>query len=237
MPCPARLVVLLTDSDWQALWVTLQLAAISTALLLLIGLPLAAWRVRRQTRLRQVLDAVLALPLVLPPTVLGFYLLVLFAPDTAPGAAWLWLTGHPLAFSFSGLVLGSVLYSMPFVVQPLTVAFREIPPSLLEAAASLGAGRWERMLRVILPLLRRGLLVAATLGFAHTLGEFGVVLMLGGSIPGETQMVSIALFQHVEALRYAEAHRLAACLLGLSFLLLLLVYGLGDPRRAAPMRQ
>jgi molybdate transport system permease protein len=179
---------------------------------------------------------VLALPLVLPPTVLGFYLLVLFAPTTPLGQAWHWLTGQGLAFSFAGLVLGSVLYSLPFVVQPLTVAMREIPQSLLEAAASLGANRWERLLRVVLPLLRRGILVAGTLGFAHTLGEFGVVLMLGGSIPGETQVVSIALFQHVEALRYGEAHRLAACLLGLSFLLLLLVYGLGDTRRAAPMR-
>lgn len=233
---------MLSSNDWQALAITLQLAAISTVLLLLIGLPLAAWRVRRQTRLRQVLDAILALPLVLPPTVLGFYLLVLFAPTTSLGAGWQWLTGHGLAFSFSGLVLGSVIYSLPFVVQPLTVAFREIPSNLLEAAASLGASRWERLLWVVMPLLRRGLLVAATLGFAHTLGEFGVVMMLGGSIPGETQVVSIALFQHVEALRYAEAHRLAACLLGLSFLLLLLVYGLGDPRRssslsaAAPLR-
>lgn len=226
---------MLTDSDWQALWLTLQLAALSTALLVLIGIPLAAWRVRKQTRLRQMLDAVLALPLVLPPTVLGFYLLVLFAPDTLLGRTWIGLTGQQLAFSFSGLVLGSVIYSMPFVVQPLTVAFREIPPALLEAAASLGANRWQRLLRVILPLLRRGLLVAATLGFAHTLGEFGVVLMLGGSIPGETQVVSISLFQHVEALRYAEAHRLAAWLLGLSFGLLLLVYGLGDPRRSSPM--
>jgi molybdate transport system permease protein len=228
--------VLLTDSDWQALSITLQLAALSTALLLAIGLPLAAWRVRKQTALRRILDAVLALPLVLPPTVLGFYLLVLFAPTTPLGQAWHWLTGHGLAFSFTGLVLGSVLYSLPFVVQPLTVAMREIPQSLLEAAASLGANRWQRLLRVVLPLLRRGILVAGTLGFAHTLGEFGVVLMLGGSIPGETQVVSIALFQHVEALRYGEAHRLAVCLLGLSFLLLLLVYGLGDTRRAAPMR-
>ena len=228
--------MLLTDSDWQALSITLQLAALSTALLLVIGLPLAAWRVRKQTALRRILDAVLALPLVLPPTVLGFYLLVLFAPTTPLGQAWHWLTGHGLAFSFTGLVLGSVLYSLPFVVQPLTVAMREIPQSLLEAAASLGANRWERLLRVVLPLLRRGILVAGTLGFAHTLGEFGVVLMLGGSIPGETQVVSIALFQHVEALRYGEAHRLAACLLGLSFLLLLLVYGLGDSRRTTPMR-
>lgn len=236
MHCLARPVVLLTDGDWQALAITLRLATVSTALLLLIGLPLAAWRVRRQTRLRQILDAVLALPLVLPPTVFGFYLLVAFAPDTALGAGWIWLTGRPLAFSFAGLVLGSVIYSLPFVVQPLTVALREIPPSLLEAAASLGAGRWERLRRITLPLLRRGLLVASTLGFAHTLGEFGVVLMLGGSIPGATQVVSVALFQHVEALRYAEAYRLAGCLLGLSFLLLLVVYGLGDSRRSAPMR-
>ncbi|WP_120994732.1 molybdate ABC transporter permease subunit [Stutzerimonas urumqiensis] len=219
---------MLAASDWQALWLTLRLAALSTALLLLIGLPLAAWRVRKQTRLRKLLDALIALPLVLPPTVLGFYLLVLFAPDTALGRGWIALTGQQLAFSFSGLVLGSVVYSLPFVVQPLTVALREIPASLLEAAASLGASRFERLLRVVLPLLRRGVLVAATLGFAHTLGEFGVVLMLGGSIPGETQVASIALFQHVEALRYAEAHRLAAWLLGLSFGLLLVVYGFGD---------
>jgi molybdate transport system permease protein len=228
--------VLLTDSDWQALALTLQLAAASTVILLLLGLPLAAWRVRKQTRLRQILDAVLALPLVLPPTVFGFYLLVLFAPSTFLGNSWIWLTGQQLAFSFNGLVLGSVIYSLPFVVQPLTVAFREIPPSLLEAAASLGANRWQRFVRVSLPLLRRGLLVASTLAFAHTLGEFGVVLMLGGSIPGSTQVVSVALFQHVEALRYAEAHRLAACLLGISFVLLLLVYGLGDSRRSSVLR-
>lgn len=229
--------MLLTEGDWQALLLSLQLAGISTALLLLLGLPLAAWRVRKQSRLRQVLDAVLALPLVLPPTVLGFYLLVLFAPQTSLGTAWAWLTGQGMAFSFAGLVLGSVLYSLPFVVQPLTVALREIPPSLLEVAASLGANRWQRLLWVTLPLLRRGLLVAATLGFAHTLGEFGVVMMLGGSIPGETQVASIALFQHVEALRYGQAHQLAACLLGLSFLLLLLVYGLGDSRRSPPLKQ
>ncbi|WP_437881929.1 molybdate ABC transporter permease subunit [Pseudomonas sp. LRF_L74] len=223
--------MLLSDGDWLALAVTLKLAAITTLILLIIGLPLAAWRVRKQTRLRKVLDAVLALPLVLPPTVLGFYLLVLFAPNTALGASWLWATGHGLAFSFPGLVVGSVIYSLPFVVQPLTVAMREIPPSLLEAAACLGANRWERLWRVTLPLLRRGLLVACTLCFAHTLGEFGVVMMLGGSIPGQTQVVSIALFQHVEALRYEQAHHLAACLLALSFFLLLMVYGFGDARR------
>ena len=201
---------------------------------MLIGLPLAIWRVRQETPLRRVLDAVLALPLVLPPTVLGFYLLVLFAPQTLLGSSWQWLSGQPLAFSFAGLVLGSVIYSLPFVVQPLTVALREIPANLLESAASLGANRWQRLWRITLPLLRRGLLVAATLGFAHTLGEFGVVLMLGGSIPGETQVVSIALFQHVEASRYTQAHQLAAMMLGLSFFLLLLVYGLGAQRRAAP---
>ena len=226
---------MLAESDWLALWLTIKLAALSTLLLVLIGIPLAAWRVQKQTRCRQVVDAVLAMPLVLPPTVLGFYLLVLFAPNTWLGQSWMALTGQQLAFSFSGLVLGSVIYSMPFVVQPLTVAFREIPPSLLQAAASLGANRWQRLRWVTLPLLRRGLLVASTLGFANTLGEFGVVLMLGGSIPGETQVVSIALFQHVEALRYGQAHLLAAWLLGISFTLLLLVYGLGDPRRAAPM--
>lgn len=226
--------MLLSNADWQAIGITLQLAGLSTAILMLIGLPLAIWRVRRETPLRRVLDAVLALPLVLPPTVLGFYLLVLFAPQTLLGSSWQWLSGQPLAFSFAGLVLGSVIYSLPFVVQPLTVALREIPANLLESAASLGANRWQRLWRITLPLLRRGLLVAATLGFAHTLGEFGVVLMLGGSIPGETQVVSIALFQHVEASRYTQAHQLAAMMLGLSFFLLLLVYGLGAQRRAAP---
>ncbi|TWI56744.1 molybdate transport system permease protein [Pseudomonas duriflava] len=228
--------MLLSEGDWQALVLTLKLAALSTALLTLIGLPLAAWRVRKQTRLRQALDAVIALPLVLPPTVLGFYLLVIFAPDSLLGQGWTSLFGHPLPFSFAGLVMGSCIYSLPFVVQPLTVAFREIDPRLLEAAATLGCGRLERFYRVTLPLLRRGLLVAASLAFAHTLGEFGVVLMLGGSIPGQTQVVSIAIFQHVEALRYADAHRLAGFLLVLSFLVLLFVYGQGGNRPYSALR-
>jgi len=228
--------VLLSEGDWQALALTLKLAVLSTVLLLLIGLPLAAWRVRKQTRLRQVLDAVIALPLVLPPTVLGFYLLVVFAPDSMLGSAWETVFGHPLPFSFAGLVMGSMIYSIPFVVQPLTVAFRELNPRLFEAAATLGCGRIERFFRVTLPLLKRGLLVAASLAFAHTLGEFGVVLMLGGSIPGQTQVVSIAIFQHVEALHYAEAHRLAGFLLVLSFLILLFVYGNGDTRSYSALR-
>ena len=224
----------LTSADFAAIWLTLQLASLTTVLLLLIGTPIAWWLAHTRSRLKAPVGALVALPLVLPPTVIGFYLLVAMGPHGPVGQLTQSLGLGTLPFSFAGLLVGSLIYSLPFVVQPLTVALREIPVNLLESAASLGANRWQRLWRITLPLLRRGLLVAATLGFAHTLGEFGVVLMLGGSIPGETQVVSIALFQHVEASRYAQAHQLAAMMLGLSFFLLLLVYGLGAQRRAAP---
>jgi molybdate transport system permease protein len=217
------------------LLLTLRLAAVTTVVLLLLGTPLAWWLARTRWRGRAAVEAVVALPLVLPPTVLGFYLLLLLAPRGPLGALWGAAGGEPLVFSFTGLVIGSVLYSLPFVVQPLQGTFAGIDARLLEAAAALGAGPWRRFGAVVLPLSRGGLLTAATLGFAHTVGEFGVVLMLGGNVPGETRVVSIAVYDHVEALEYAEAHRLAALLMVFSFVSLLAVYGLG--RRAPEGRR
>ena len=211
---------MLNPADLQALWLTLQLAAISTLLLLLLGIPLAWWLARSRARWRFALEALIALPLVLPPTVLGFYLLLALGsrgPLDFIGLA-------PLAFSFKGLVIGSVIYSLPFVVQPLQNAFERIGPRPLEVAATLGARPLDALLTVALPLARPGLLSAAVLGFAHTLGEFGVVLMIGGNIPGETRVASIAIYEHVESLDYAAAHGLSLVLLVLSFVLLLLVF-------------
>jgi molybdate transport system permease protein len=175
---------------------------------------------------RPVVEAVVAVPLLLPPTVLGFYLLIILGPAGAVGGFWESLGGPRLVFSFPGLVIGSVIYSMPFVVQPLHNAFRAVPGRLLDAAAALRAGPWDRFFSVVLPLARPGFLTAATLGFAHTVGEFGVVLMIGGNIPGRTEVISIALYNHVEALEYTEAHVLAAILLAFCFFVLLLVYAL-----------
>ena len=208
-----------------ALQLTVELALLSTAIMLLIALPLSAWLARSQSVTARIVEAVIALPLVLPPTVLGFYLLIAFAPDGLIGAPWLQLSGRTLAFSFSGLVLGSVIYSLPFVVQPLQSAFERAPVSSLELAAVLGAGPLERLATVTLPLMMPSVLVAVGLGFAHTLGEFGVALMIGGNIPGETQVLSIALYDRIEVLDYAVAHRLAAGLLIFSFMLMLLLYG------------
>ncbi len=217
---------MLSDADLTALWITLKLAAITTLILLLLGTPLAWWLSRTRSRLRAPFEAVVALPLVLPPTVLGFYLLIALGPDGPIGQLSEHLGGRPLAFTFSGLVLGSVLYSLPFVVQPLQDAFNAIGRRPLEVAATLRATPLDRFLTVALPLARPGYLTAAVLGFAHTLGEFGVVLMIGGNIPGKTQVLSIAIYDHVEALEYERAHLLAGGLLTLSFLLLLAVYGL-----------
>jgi molybdate transport system permease protein len=209
------------------LLLTLRLAAVTTVVLLVLGAPLAWWLARTRWRGRAAVEAVVALPLVLPPTVLGFYLLLMMAPRGPLGSLWRAAGGGTLVFSFTGLVIGSVLYSLPFVVQPLQGVFASIDRRLLEAAAALGAGPWRRFRSVVLPLSRGGLLTAATLGFAHTVGEFGVVLMLGGNVPGRTRVVSIAVYDHVEALEYAEAHRLAALLLAFSFASLLAVYGFG----------
>ncbi len=215
----------LLDSDISALWLTLQLAAVTTVILMVVGAPLAWWLSRSISRFASVIEATVALPLILPPTVIGFYLLIAFSPDNFLGSGWLALTGQPLAFTFSGLVVGSVIYSLPFVVQPLQSGFQHFDHKLLEAAETMGAGTLDRFIHLIIPLTRRAFVTAALLGFAHTMGEFGVVLMIGGNIPGETQVLSIALYDHVEALDYQRAHWLAGGLLAFSFTLLILLYG------------
>lgn len=208
----------LTPADWTALWLSLRLAGLSTLLLLLIGAPLAWWLAHSRSLLSRAVDAAVALPLVLPPTVMGFYLLLAFAPDGPLGPL-------NLAFTFSGLLIGSIVYSLPFVVQPLRDAVAAMGSRPLEVAATLGAGPMDRFFSITLPLLRPGLLTASVLGFSHTLGEFGVVLMIGGNIPGQTQVLSIALYEHVETMELARAHRLAGTLLATSFALLLLIHG------------
>ncbi len=210
--------------DLIALLVTLKLALVSTFILLLAGTPVAWWLSRTEWRFRFLIEAVVALPLVLPPTVLGFYLLVALSPEGPIGAVTSALGLGSLAFSFSGLVIGSVIYSMPFVIQPLQDAFRAIGPRPLEVAATLRAPPLDRFFTIVLPLAKPGFITATVLGFAHTLGEFGVVLMIGGNIPGETRVVSIAIYDHVEMLEYTRAHLLAGGLLLLSFLMLTLVY-------------
>jgi molybdate transport system permease protein len=214
----------LSSDDFIAFGLTLRLAFISTAVLLVLGTPLAWWLARTRSRSKPFVDALIALPLVLPPTVLGFYLLVALGPEGPIGGVLRQLGGQPPAFTFAGLVIGSVIYSLPFVVQPLQDTFARIGRRPLEVAATLGAGPVDRWWSVVLPLARPGYLTAAVLGFAHTLGEFGVVLMIGGNIPGRTQVVSIAIYDHVEALDYGAAHLLAGLLLALSFALLIVVY-------------
>jgi len=215
-----------TDSDLTAFSITLRLALVTVGILLVIGTPLAWWLANTRWRYKALVEAAVALPLVLPPTVIGFYLLVSLGPRGSIGQASEFLGIGPLAFTFSGLVIGSVIYSLPFVVQPLQSAFTSIGRAPREVAATLGAGRLDRFFSIVLPLARPGYMTAAVLGFAHTLGEFGVVLMIGGNIPGRTQVLSIAIYDHVEALDYSSAHWLAGSLLLLSFLMLLLVYGL-----------
>ncbi|MEZ5886795.1 MAG: molybdate ABC transporter permease subunit [Paracoccaceae bacterium] len=210
--------------DLAPLWLTLRLAALVTALLLLLGTPLAWWLARSRARLVPLIEALTALPLVLPPTVLGFYLLLAFNPQAPLGAAWASLTGQTLTFSFAGLVIASLLYSLPFTVQPLQAAFSALGPGPLETAASLGARPLDAFLTVALPLSLRGYLTAAVLTFAHTLGEFGVVLMVGGNIPGETRLISIAIYEQVERADYRAAHVLSALLVALSFAVLLALY-------------
>ena len=212
--------------DWRVIALTAELAGVTTAILIIGGTPLAWWLSRTHSRARPVIEAVVALPLVLPPTVLGFYLLILLSPSGAIGAFWESVGGPRLVFSFPGLVIGSVLYSLPFVIQPLHNAFRAVPDTLLDAAAALRAGPLDRFRSVVLPLARPGFLTAMTLGFAHTVGEFGVVLMIGGNIPGRTQVLSIALYNNVEALEYGRAHTLAGGLLAFSLAVLLVVYSL-----------
>lgn len=215
-----------TEQDLTALAITLKLAGVTTVILLLIGTPAAWWLARSRWRFKFMVEAVVALPLVLPPTVLGFYLLVALGPQGPIGGLMEALGGQPLAFTFTGLVIGSVMYSMPFVIQPLQDAFAAVGRRPLEVAATLRASPLDRFFTVAVPLARPGFLTAAVLGFAHTLGEFGVVLMIGGSIPGSTKVISIAIYDHVESLEYVQAHWISGALLLLSFVLLMAVYGL-----------
>ncbi|MCG6897802.1 MAG: molybdate ABC transporter permease subunit [Thiocapsa sp.] len=210
--------------DFAAARLTLELATITTLVLLVVGTPIAWWLARTRSRWKGIVGAVVALPLVLPPSVLGFYLLVTMGPNGPVGQLTQWLGIGLLPFTFAGLVVGSVLYSMPFVVQPLQNAFEAIGERPLEVAATLRASPWDSFFTVVVPLARPGFVTAAILGFAHTVGEFGVVLMIGGNIPEQTRVVSVAIYDHVEALEYAEAHVLAAAMLIFSFLVLLTLY-------------
>lgn len=216
-------------SDLSSILITLKLALTTSFILMLICLPLAWWLARDSNNrltliIKPFIEALVALPLVLPPTVLGFYLLIAFSPDSWLGASWIQLTGSTLAFSFSGLVLGSLIYSLPFVVQPLQATFASIPQSTLEVARSLGASNFNTIKTIILPLSKTGLISAFSLGFAHTIGEFGVVLMIGGNIAEQTRVVSIAIYDHVETLQFAEAHQLSLILIVFSLALLTFLY-------------
>jgi len=213
-----------TPSDLTALLLTLKLAGIVALLLLLMGTPLAWWLARTQSSLKAPIGAFVALPLVLPPTVLGFYLLLLMGPNGPVGQFTQWAGLGLLPFTFAGLVVASVFYSLPFVVQPLQQAFEAIGDGPLEAAATLRAGPWDRFFTIAVPLARPGFVTAALLGFAHTVGEFGVVLMIGGNIPGVTRVISVQLYNHVEAMEYANAQWLSGILVALSFLVLLALY-------------
>jgi molybdate transport system permease protein len=222
--------------DIQALALTLRLAVVTTALLLLIAVPLAGWIVFTRSRLRAFVEAVSTLPLLLPPTVLGFYLLVLLGPRTAPGRIWIRLTGHPLAFSFSGLVVGSMIYSLPFAVQPLVAGFSGVDAGLIEQGQLLGASQLRLLREVLLPLSARSVLTAAVLCFTHTVGEFGVVLMIGGDIPGATRTLSISIYDQVQDFAYARANLTALVLVAISIAALVLLYsrrrpGLGEAHR------
>lgn len=214
----------LTRADFAAIWLTLELASLTTVLLLIIGTPIAWWLAHTRSRLKGPVGAVVALPLVLPPTVIGFYLLVAMGPNGFVGKVTQAMGLGTLSFTFAGLVVGSVFYSLPFVVQPLTNAFAAIGKRPLEAAATLRASPVDTFFSVVVPLARPGFVTAAILGFAHTVGEFGVVLMIGGNIPGKTRVVSTQIFDHVEALEYAQAHWLSAGMVMFSFVILLLLY-------------
>ena len=206
------------------LLLTAKLAGLTTLILLVIGTPVAWWLANTKTKIKPLVETVVALPIVLPPTVLGFYLLVILSPQSSIGGWWFELTGQTLTFSFSGLVIASVIYSFPFVVQPIQNAFESVGRDMMETAYTLGAKPVDAFFSVAVPLAKRGFLTGAVLGFAHTLGEFGVVLMVGGNIPGETRVVSIAIYDHVETLEYGQAHELSAILLVFAFTMMLLMY-------------
>jgi molybdate transport system permease protein len=216
--------------DLAPLWLTLKLAAVTTAILLVLGTPVAWWLARTRSRLKVPVEALTALPLVLPPTVLGFYLLLMMNPTSTLGGFWVSLTGDSLTFSFSGLVIASVIYSLPFMVQPLATAFDAVGRGPLEAAASLNASPMDTFFSVVVPQSARGFLTALVLTFVHTIGEFGVVLMVGGNIPGETRVISIAIYEQVETLNYRDAHVLSLSLVAFALLALILTYSLGGRR-------
>ena len=215
---------MLNDLDISAIIVTIKLASLSTAILILIGTPLAWWLSQTRIKFKVIIEAFIALPLILPPTVLGFYLLLTLGPNGPIGGFLESLGGSSIAFTFSGLVVGSVIYSLPFVVQPLQNSFSSVGRQSMEVAATLGASKIDRFFTVAVPLARSGFITAAVLGFAHTIGEFGVVLMIGGNIPGETGVLSIAIYDHVETMEYGKAHWLSAGLLIMSFIMLIFVY-------------
>lgn len=231
-PALRLLFVNLGTDDWSAIWLTVKLASLTTLLLLLVGTPIAWWLARTRSRLKGAVGAVVALPLVLPPTVLGFYLLLAMGPNGPIGSITQALGLGLLPFTFPGLVLASVFYSLPFVVQPVQNAFEAIGDGPLEAAATLRAGPWDRFFSVALPLARPGLIAGTILGFAHTIGEFGIVLMIGGNIPDKTRVVSMQIYNHVEAIEYSQANGLAGVLLLFSFAVLFALHMLGQGRKA-----
>jgi molybdate transport system permease protein len=212
--------------DWQAFWLTIRLAVLVAACLMVIGLPIAYWITYSRWRWKFLAEAVVALPIVLPPTVLGFYVLVALGPRSPLGRWWESLTGHTLAFTFEGLMIGSIIYSLPFAVQPFAASFAAVDTRLIAASSILGASKWRTFFRVILPLSLSGLVTGVALSFAHTMGEFGVVLMVGGNIPGVTRTVSISIYDQVQALEYDAANKTALVLLAMSFAVLSMVYAL-----------
>ncbi len=225
----------LTAGEWQAIALTAKLAALTTLILLVLSAPLAWWMAHTQSRMGNVVAALVSLPLVLPPTVIGFYLLIALGPQGFVGGSLEKLGLHHLAFSFWGILIGSVIYSLPFAVQPLRDAFAAIGSRYLDAASTLRASALDRFFTVVLPLARSGILTAVVITFAHTVGEFGVIAMLGGSIAGETRVVSIAIYDHTQAMEYEQAHRLSAILLGFSFLTLFLFYAINQ-RVLSPLK-
>jgi len=210
--------------DWSPIILTLQLALITTVILLVISIPLAYWMANTKSRIKSIIEAIVSLPLVLPPTVLGFYLLIAFSPESAIGSFLNDVFGLKLAFSFSGLVIGSIIYSLPFMVQPLQAGFASLPSSFSEASFVLGKSKYQTITKVLIPNIKKSILTGIVLTFAHTVGEFGIVLMIGGNIPNQTKVVSIAIYDEVESLNYSNAHVYSGILLAVTFAILLLVY-------------
>lgn len=221
----------LASEDWQAIFLTLRLATLVTLILLVIATPVAWWLTTTRSKLKPVIAAIVALPLVLPPTVIGFYLLIAMGPSGPVGELTQSLGIGTLPFTFTGLVIASVIYSFPFVVQPIQNSLEALGKRPLEVAATLRASRLDTFFTVVLPLAKPGFITATILGFAHTVGEFGVILMIGGNIPGETQVISVLIYEHVESLQYAQAHRLSAGMIIFSFIVLLLLYGFNQKQK------